>query len=376
MAKRNLFLGAASGSVGDVTFMRRNGTQVSRVRVRDIANPRTQSQASQRSVFAPVAKFYSPLATVLETSWEGKNRIDSYTAFLKRNINLAKENNWALPKGTGFFPLPYQLSQGTLPPLEQELQTGLEIKSPSITLGAANWGVVSQQLVQDGWQNGDQLTLIFVTRATIAGDSVYSPTYTRVYLDVDSEDALGVVFAGFSVSAENGILEIGLGATFVVAAAAIMSRWENGKWRRSVSYLNVNDTITDVVLQEFAQAVASYRDTANTPTSEVYLNGSAVAAVAVPEIVNVSIENQGPVRRGDTVILDSIENLINVETNRSITNNMKAGIMNVQLVNLNIDDNPPGVYVQFQAASPAGIYPIVLIENGVVLDTFCYVQKV
>ena len=48
MAKGNLILGTASRSIGDVTMYRRNGQQVSRARVRNIGNPRTEGQAKQR----------------------------------------------------------------------------------------------------------------------------------------------------------------------------------------------------------------------------------------------------------------------------------------------------------------------------------------
>ena len=80
MAIGNLFLGAAKKTIGDIVLYRRNGVQQSRVRVRHIANPKTEAQALQRNYMAPVTKFYAPLAGVLEKSWEGLNRSESLSA--------------------------------------------------------------------------------------------------------------------------------------------------------------------------------------------------------------------------------------------------------------------------------------------------------
>ena len=77
MAKGNLLLGTAGNSVGDVVMYRREGAQVSRVRVRKIKNPKTDAQSLQRAAFSPVAKFYSPLAVVLERSFEGLSKMKS-----------------------------------------------------------------------------------------------------------------------------------------------------------------------------------------------------------------------------------------------------------------------------------------------------------
>ena len=69
MAKGNLFLGTAARSVGDVVMYRREGSQVSRVRVRKIANPKTDAQCAQRAYMSAVVRFYQPLADILERSF-------------------------------------------------------------------------------------------------------------------------------------------------------------------------------------------------------------------------------------------------------------------------------------------------------------------
>lgn len=118
MAKGNLLLGTAKNSVGDVVMYRREGAQITRVRVRNVKNPKTDAQSFQRAIMAPIAKFYSPLSVVLERSFEGLSKAKSHNKFNQVNAGLARAGKWALPKGTGFFPMPYQLSKGTLPVIQ------------------------------------------------------------------------------------------------------------------------------------------------------------------------------------------------------------------------------------------------------------------
>lgn len=61
MAKGNLFLGQARGSIGDVVFWRGNGEQLSRTRNRRPSNPRTDSQLATRIILKTCSTAYSKL---------------------------------------------------------------------------------------------------------------------------------------------------------------------------------------------------------------------------------------------------------------------------------------------------------------------------
>lgn len=61
MAKGNLFLGQARGSIGDVVFWRGNGEQLSRTRNRRPSNPRTDSQLTTRIILKTCSTAYSKL---------------------------------------------------------------------------------------------------------------------------------------------------------------------------------------------------------------------------------------------------------------------------------------------------------------------------
>ena len=278
-------LGTAAGSVGDVTLMRRMGKQVSRLRVREVANPKTYGQARQRCYMAPIPKFYAPLAIALEKSWEGKNKSESYSAFLKKNAQLARANNWTLPKGTGFYPLPYRVSNGTLPSVNAiwAIEMGekcFKLSGNFNTNGDNTWGAVSQRFIANyGLQDGDQLTFLAIIKVD---DGIFIPKYARVYLDITSTENFQTYFraVGFNI--------INLGSQFavivplvdsnnMVACSVIASRWENNQWRRSIESMSCAPEILAAInpVDDGAANIGTYMTSSDANPSDVYLNGSA-----------------------------------------------------------------------------------------------------
>lgn len=270
MAIGNLFLGTARKTIGDIVMYRRNGEQLSRVRVRKIANPRTEAQALQRNYMAPVTKFYAPLADVLERSWEGLDRQKSLGAFLRTGAGLARSSGWYVQKGAGFTPLPYKVSNGTLPALsysDSELSLGGQ------SISDIKVSTISAALVNMGYQLGDQLTTIICLQ-NAEGD--VRPVWSRVLLsssdesDIFSDIAGAVLFEqGNNALAYSGVLEQVIGAVFIV------SRWNGSKWLRSSQYVQVSS----IYLEQFtsmearAAAIASYKSGDSIVQSDVYLNG-------------------------------------------------------------------------------------------------------
>lgn len=270
MAIGNLFLGTARKTIGDIVMYRRNGEQLSRVRVRKIANPRTEAQALQRNYMAPVTKFYAPLADVLEKSWEGLDRQKSLGAFLKTNAGLARSSGWYVVKGAGFTPLPYKVSNGTLAPLsysDSELSLGGQ------SIADIKVSTISAAIVNMGYQYGDQLTTI-ICLEDAAGD--VRPVWSRVLLsssdesDIFSDIAGAVLFEqGNNALAYSGVLESVIGAVFIV------SRWNGSKWLRSSQYVQVSSTYLEqfTSIEARAAAIASYQSGDSVVSSDVYLNG-------------------------------------------------------------------------------------------------------
>ena len=274
MAIGNLFLGTARKTIGDIVMYRRNGEQLSRVRVRKIANPRTEAQALQRNYMAPVTKFYAPLADVLERSWEGLDRQKSLGAFLKTNAELARSRGWYVVKGAGFTALPYKVSNGTLPPLSYSVS---QLSLGGASISDIKVSTISAALVNMGYQYGDQLTTILCLQNN-AGD--VRPVWSRVILsssdesDIFSDIAGAVLFEqGENGLAYSGVLESVMGAVFIV------SRWNGSKWLRSSQYVQVSS----IYLEQFTSieareaTIASYQNGDSVVSSDVYLNGGTGA---------------------------------------------------------------------------------------------------
>lgn len=74
MARGNLFLGMGRGSVGDVTFYRSDGQQLSRARNRKPRNPKTQGQLYQRAIMATVVKAYQAGQEIFDHSFQGYSK--------------------------------------------------------------------------------------------------------------------------------------------------------------------------------------------------------------------------------------------------------------------------------------------------------------
>lgn len=282
MAKGNLLLGTAKNSVGDVVMYRREGAQISRVRVRTIKNPKTDAQSFQRAIMAPIAKFYSPLSVVLERSFEGLSKAKSHNKFNQVNANLARANKWALPKGTGFFPLPYQLSQGTLPAVSLSADNvGLQYQLPISHEGEAptTVGQVSADFIAAGYKAGDVITIIGIR--TDGGGKNNWPVSFQFELDAAATAPIATLESnGVILSTNNeGAYMIHEDSDLIKGAAVIVSRFDGTMWRRSTQSLVVSPTVMTQVTADaaVAAAIASYGQTAGDGNPLVYLDGDELA---------------------------------------------------------------------------------------------------
>lgn len=281
MAKGNLLLGTAGNSVGDVVMYRREGAQVSRVRVRKIKNPKTDAQSLQRAAFSPVAKFYSPLAVVLERSFEGLSKMKSYNKFLKTNIDLARANGWLLPKGTGFFPLPYKLSQGTLPQISYDITSGgagLTIPAPANAETPTTIGDLSTIFKLKGYNEGDVVTIIVIKGALNLSVEGIVPICAQFEIDTTSTVTIADALPNISITVSTNNINIYDKGRSTIAGAVIVARFENDKWRRSSQFMALSSSwmssLSDAAYKE--AAIASYGMNAGDPNPLVYLDGDTL----------------------------------------------------------------------------------------------------
>lgn len=124
MAKGNMLLGFSRGSVGDLTFYRRNSQQVTRARARVVKNPKTLQQQMQRAIMRTSVEAYKILKSICDHSWEGvAYGANSYAEFQRQNMAMLRrlaaaggENSKSfLPAGfNGLVAMPWVLSKGSI----------------------------------------------------------------------------------------------------------------------------------------------------------------------------------------------------------------------------------------------------------------------
>ena len=280
MATGNLILGTARKKLGDVVMYRRNGEQQARVRVRKIANPKSEGQALQRNYMAPVSKFYAPLAGVLERSWEGLDTSRSANAFMKANIELARANGWYVRKGAGFTPLPYKVSKGIMQQCWYEFDTAnasikwniprLEQPTGDITIAQ-----LSAALVNIGFHYGDQITILLFLGS--GGYFDYYPAWCRFLLSQSDQTTIKSLLPYVvDVTATANTLTLSTDVDEpLIGGAIIASRWDGKKWLRSTQYVVCDEEymLDYTGADARAAAIASYRNGDSVVSSDVYLNG-------------------------------------------------------------------------------------------------------
>lgn len=170
MAKGNIILGYLRGSIGDITFFRSKGQQLSRARNRAPANPRTVAQMDQRAKMACAVKFFTQVgANFFKYAFEGKKDKESYfNAFVKNNIYLG---GYIGKQASRVFDFPalgaWQISAGTLPeitaPFPQTVNgVAFSVGTVSGTAITTISGLTSALIGSDSsrWREGDILTCL------------------------------------------------------------------------------------------------------------------------------------------------------------------------------------------------------------------------
>lgn len=278
MSKGNMLLGQARGSVGDLTFFRRNGEQITRAKVTQVANPRTAAQLIQRMIFATAAAAYSRLKSICDHSFEGvQYGSRSQALFMSLNLNRLRANYVNNPSSQPLIDLiayaargdaAYSgqgliISRGSLP--EVAIQTsgqngefagfGLVELSPTDS-------TIAEVLSALNASPGDQITIVAMD--DVGEGDTFSPVIkkSRYVVDVnatatqlgDAWDPTGAAAAFDQVKTKvsdaqlvipgnNSYLNVVCAnSSAPVACAIILSRQETGgKWLRSNAVL-VNTT--------------------------------------------------------------------------------------------------------------------------------------
>lgn len=229
MAKDNLFLGTARGSVGDVTFSRLNGIQVARVRNRSPRNPQSPAQMVQRIIMSTVGKAYSFMSEICNHSFEGFETGQlSQRKFMEVNVGIMRDkvadvlaypveavirtsNAFNFSFKNDYAPVlnSYQLSAGSLPSIalitdDDGYYPGIPLDPGTLTPESITYADIVSLL---GLQRGDQLTFIQVShdgsKTDHDSDIITGFRYARVVLEPASGDMTTVFIRNSQINDPN-----------------------------------------------------------------------------------------------------------------------------------------------------------------------------
>ena len=279
MAKGNMLLGFSRGSVGDLTFYRRNAQQVTRARARVVKNPKTLAQQMQRAIMRTSVEAYKIIKEICDHSWEGvAYGANSYAEFQKQNMAMLRrlaaeggENTKSfLPAGfNGLVAMPWVLSKGSISwngAQSVSFSNDLTFNLGELTADRVDAITYEQFTNLLGAREGDQITLIaFKKRADIDESSCLETIIARIILEPDTGNDMTVpMFSSggkidngnplndntdaFTFAYQTGHLLCKIPGTqqapFVAIGAAIICsrRAANGSWLRSDATMVVNTT--------------------------------------------------------------------------------------------------------------------------------------
>lgn len=311
MAKGNMLLGFSRGSVGDLTFYRRNAQQITRARARVVKNPKTLAQQMQRTIMRTSVEAYKVIKEICDHSWEGvAYGANSYAEFQKLNMAMLRrlaaaggENTKSfVPSGyNGLVAMPWALSKGSISWGGVECSFNQGQAALNIVFNGmpseSQLDLITYQQFADflNLQQGDQLTLIaFPKRRDIDESSCIEPIISRIILFPKSENMQELMFYNdgkiamgnnlnentdaFTFRIETGklmasvFIPSGQEQGFIGAAAIISRRAADGSWLRSAATVEVDNSQREggYTLRQASMVVAS-----DIPTpSDWYLNNA------------------------------------------------------------------------------------------------------
>lgn len=266
MAQSKGFFGLRKGSTKSLTFSTLDGKQITKDRVYDVKNPRTESQMRQRMLMTTVGAAYKILKSIADHSFEGySSGMQCMRQFNSRNLNRFKQA--AAAKGSVAFneykdgdinPLPFILASGSLPGFvfsfdgESNLQIVGEKEDADFATAEGIYAAL-------GVQRNDLITFCTVIGEGTTLNGVYSYKAERfniVRLYCDKSGAVTKPADAFTISTNNDQASISMstaGNAITIKTgeadfgAVIQSRKNDSGWLRSDAVMIVNKTVIDGV---------------------------------------------------------------------------------------------------------------------------------
>lgn len=289
MAQSKGFFGLRKGSTKSLTFSTLDGKQITKDRVYDVKNPRTENQMRQRMLMTTVGAAYKMLKSIADHSFEGySSGMQCMRQFNSRNLNRFKQA--AATTGSVAFneykdgdinPLPFILASGSLPGFTYNFDatSNLEIvgekEGADLTTAEGIYAAL-------GVQRNDLITFCTVIGEGATTNGVYSYKAERfniVRLYCDKSGAVSKPANAFTISTNNDVASIsmsivGNAITIKTGAtdfgAVIQSRKNDSGWLRSNAVM--------IVAEDVISGVKTANQLATYPVgSELILNNGPMA---------------------------------------------------------------------------------------------------
>lgn len=265
MAQSKNFFGLRKGSTKNFTFSALDGKQITKERVYEVKNPRSERQMRQRMLMTTVGAAYRYLKVIADHSFEGLtvgqknmsefNRVN-LLKFKEQSLNNSAKlalNAW---KDNFINPLPFIISKGSLDKLPYKVnaqnQIVIEVKADAVATAEDVYTAL-------GLVKGDMITFVWVIGESTLTDGVF--TYTPAALNIvrlkaDKVGTIATPHDAFSIEANVNGLDINviensgtltLSTTEANFGAAILSRQGSNGWLRSDAEFVGNKQIIDGV---------------------------------------------------------------------------------------------------------------------------------
>lgn len=314
MAKSNSFFGLRKGSTKNFTFATLDGKQITKERVIDVKNPRTEGQMRQRMLMTTVGAAYRYLKAIADHSFEGKTVGQKcMSEFNRLNLNKFKDASrhdtsviaMNAYKDNMINPVAFILSKGSLDELPYAVNAQNQI---FISVPAADVTTAENIYNALGIKAGDMITFVTVKgeSSLVKGVFTYTPNQLSIIrLKADKTGTVPTPHDAFTIESNIAGLDINvtvadgtltLATTECNFGTAILSRDNNGTWLRSDSHMVGNRQIIEGV--SVGAQFATY------PAGDaLILNGAqmqskpVVTALPVPQLTlaakSVSITTKG-----------------------------------------------------------------------------------
>lgn len=275
MAKSKSFFGLRKGSTKSHTYSVLDGQQVTKDRVYDVKNPRTEGQMKQRMLMTTVGAAYKFMKSIADHSFEGKaSGMACMREFNSRNLNRFKKAASANGhvafneyKDGDINPLPFILSAGSLAGFDFKLNESSQLEI-SFAPADADFTTAEGIYAAMGIKKNDLVTFCSVIGEGGVVNNIFEYTAERfdvVRLVADKSGAVANPVEAFTVSTNNSEATVNVVAeasTLKITSgecdfgAVIQSRKADKNWLRSSAVMVVSADLIDGV--QTANQLATY----------------------------------------------------------------------------------------------------------------------